>query len=120
MGIAVEEPPECVLELRELLFVGVASIILTVIVQHVDGLIAEELADLGVGVYHFTQVGLLEVGVQSLVAKPRVKHNRGERGECLEPQPQMEELVEEEGSEWQYIFLESVGDARPSFVPESE
>jgi hypothetical protein len=108
VSVAVEEPPELVLELWELLFVGVALIILAVVVQHVDRFLVEELGDFGVVIHHLPQVGLLEVGVKGLIPHACVPQHRWQNGPGLEAQAQVPELEEEDGCGGQHILLEGV------------
>lgn len=109
--IAVEEPPQLVLELWEFLLAWISFIVFEVVVQHVDGLLTEEFAYFGVAVNHFPKIGLLHIGIESLIAQPCVEHNQWQHGECFEAQTEMEELVEEQRGEWQHIPLEGIGDA---------
>jgi len=76
MSITIEKSPQLVLKLWEFFLTRVALVVLTIVIQHVNGLFVEQLADFGIGVNHFSQVGLLEVGVESLVAQPCVEHHQ--------------------------------------------
>ena len=117
MGVLVEEPPELVLELGELLLVGVALVELQVVVEDVRGVHAEVLGDLGVVEERVEQVGLLEVGVQASVSHPGVEPHQRHEGVQREAQVEVRELVEEQGGGREHVELEVVGPPVPPLVP---
>lgn len=77
MTVAIEESPELIFELWELLFIGVALIVLAVVIHHMDCFLFEEFADFGVVVNHLSQICLFKIGIQCLISHAHIKqHSR--------------------------------------------
>lgn len=96
MSIVVEEAEELVLELRELLLTGEASIIFEVVVQEIDSFRLEQCAQLGILVDDISEVDFIQIGVEGTVSESGPEEHPGEDGEPLEAEGEVPELVEEE------------------------
>ena len=96
MSIVVEETEELVLELRELLLTGEASIIFEVVVQEMDSFRLEQCAQLGILVDDISEVDFIQIGVEGTVSESGPEEHPGEDGEPLEAEGEVPELVEEE------------------------
>lgn len=96
MSIVVEEAEELVLELRELLLTGEASIIFEVVVQEMDSFRLEQCAQLGILVDDISEVDFIQIGVEGTVSESGPEEHPGEDGEPLEAEGEVPELVEEE------------------------
>lgn len=84
MGVAVEESPELVLELREFLLTWVSLVPFDVVVQHVNRLWFEKLAQFRVLVDEIPEPHFLDVGVNALVSHSGVEHGQWEESQHLE------------------------------------
>lgn len=94
--VVVEEAEELVLELRELLLAGEATVVFEVVVQQMDGFGLEECAQLGVLVDDISEVHFIDIGVEGAISESGPEEHPGEDGESLEANGQVPELVEEE------------------------
>ena len=80
MSIVVEEAEELVLELRELLLTGEASIIFEVGVQEMDSFRLEQCAQLGILVDDISEVDFIQIGVEGTVSESGPEEHPGEDG----------------------------------------
>jgi len=105
------------LELGELLRVLVSSVILAVVVEDVNGLFGEVLAQFLIVPQHVSQVGLLKIGVQSSIPESNVEQEPGHSSQNLESEGHISELVEEKRGGGQHVEGEGVLDSASSVPP---
>lgn len=96
MSVAVEKPPESVLEFGKFLLARVALVPFNVVVENVDGFGFKEFAKFSVLVDHVSKPHFLDVGVNALVSESGIEHGEGEECENFEACRELIELVEEE------------------------
>ena len=95
-SIGVEELPAGVVIFGELDVVDF-SVEFAVIVDNMHGFFGEELGEFGVLVQHISQIGFLEIGVQSSVSKSGVEQEPRQDTEELEAEGNVREHVEGKG-----------------------
>jgi hypothetical protein len=95
-GVGVEEFPGSVVIFGELDVVDF-SVEFTVIVDDMHGFFGEKLGEFGVLVQHISQIGFLEIGVQSSVSKSGVEQEPRQDTEELETEGNIREHVEGKG-----------------------
>lgn len=95
-AIGIVESPQLVRVLWELGLIGVASIVLQVVVQHVDGLMLEQGVDVWVLVDHVAEESLFDVGVSGAIAHSGVEDHGWDHCEEFEAPGQVPELIKEE------------------------
>jgi hypothetical protein len=95
-GVGVEEFPGRVVIFGELDVVDF-SVEFAVVIDDMHGFFGEELGKFGVLVQHISQIGFLEIGVQSSVSKSGVEQEPRQDTEELETEGNVREHVEGKG-----------------------
>lgn len=95
-GVGVEEFPGSVVIFGEFNVVDF-FVEFTVVVNDMHGFFSEKLGKFGVLVQHISQIGFLEIGVQSSVSKSGVEQEPGQDTEELEAEGDIREHVEGKG-----------------------
>lgn len=102
-SICVEESPNCILVLGELVWIWVSTVILKVVVEDMDSLLAELFGDFSVAPDHISEICFLHIWVSSSVTKTCIKNGPWEYCQHFKSKAQVPALLEHQWGTRKYV-----------------